>query len=111
MTLNDSLYKDKKVISIGTVSELTGLSERQIRYYETRKLIFPERSKTGIRKYSFQDIETLFEIANHLEEGVWTNEIRKELKRKSQSIEKTDVRKSLLQGQLNAHFKIQDFKN
>ena len=79
--MNDS-YKDKKVITIGVVSELTGLSERQIRYYEARKLIFPERSKTGIRKYSFQDIESLVEIANQLEEGIWTNEIRKELQRR-----------------------------
>ncbi|SOC05231.1 transcriptional regulator [Ureibacillus xyleni] len=78
-------YRSKKVISIGTVSELTGLSERQIRYYETRKLIFPERSKTGIRKYSFLDVERLIEIANHLEDGVWTTEIRKELKRREQS--------------------------
>jgi MerR family transcriptional regulator, global nitrogen regulator len=29
-------YKDKKVISMGTIVELTGLSERQIRYYEER---------------------------------------------------------------------------
>lgn len=81
-------YKDKKVISIGIVSELTGLSERQIRYYEARKLLFPERSKTGIRKYSFQDIEILIEIANQLEEGIWTNEIIKELQHREQLVAK-----------------------
>lgn len=86
MTWNDISYKDKKVISIGIVKELTGLSERQIRYYESRKLLFPERSKTGIRKYSFQDIELLVDIANQLEEGIWTNEIRKELQRREQPI-------------------------
>ena len=86
MAWSDISYKDKKVISIGTVRDLTGLSERQIRYYETRKLLFPERSKTGIRKYSFQDIELLVEIANQLEDGIWTNEIRKELQRKEQSL-------------------------
>lgn len=85
MTWNEISYKDKKVISIGTVRELTGLSERQIRYYETRKLLFPERSKTGIRMYSFQDIELLIDIANQLEEGIWTNEIRKELQRREHS--------------------------
>ncbi|MEK4252582.1 MerR family transcriptional regulator [Ureibacillus sp. FSL K6-2830] len=82
MPLQNHAYKYKKVISIGTVSELTGLSHRQIRYYESRKLIFPERSKTGIRKYSFHDVEILIEIANHLEDGVWTNEIREELKKR-----------------------------
>lgn len=106
MTLNDGSYKYKRVISIGTVSELTGLSERQIRYYETRRLIFPERSKTGIRKYSFHDIEILVEIANQLEEGVWTNEIRKEFKRREQPLNKTVVQNSLLHEQINAHFNL-----
>ncbi|WP_409293348.1 MerR family transcriptional regulator [Peribacillus sp. SCS-37] len=77
-------FKDKKVISIGTVSELTGLSERKIRYYEERRLIFPARSKSGMRKYSFNDIELLAEIADHIEDGVLTNEIRQELKKKEQ---------------------------
>jgi len=83
---SEDSYKDKKVISIGIVSELTGLSERQIRYYETRKLLFPERSKTGIRKYSFYDIETLFEIANQLEDGIWTNEIKKAMQSREQAL-------------------------
>ncbi|MER2106846.1 MAG: MerR family transcriptional regulator [Solibacillus sp.] len=79
MVKNDNSFKEKKVITIGIVSELTGLSERQIRYYEARKLLFPERSKTGIRKYSFQDIELLIDIANKLNEGIWTHEIKKNL--------------------------------
>ncbi|MGG0656040.1 MerR family transcriptional regulator [Rummeliibacillus pycnus] len=91
MSWNDSSYKEKKVISIGIVSELTGLSERQIRYYEDRKLVFPERSKSRIRKYSFQDIEILVDIANQLEDGIWTNEIRKELKRREQDLKNEKV--------------------
>jgi MerR family transcriptional regulator, global nitrogen regulator len=55
--MSEASYKDKKVITIGIVRELTGLSERQIRYYEERKLIFPERTPGGSRKYSFSDIE------------------------------------------------------
>ena len=80
MIQNENTYKVKKVITIGIVSELTGLSERQIRYYESRKLIFPERSKSGLRKYSFEDIELLIEIANKLSNGIWTNEIKKDFK-------------------------------
>lgn len=103
----DESYKDKKVMSIGTVKELTGLSERQIRYYEERKLIFPERSKTGIRKYSFIDIELLVMISNKIEEGVWTNEIKKELKtREQQPLPNKEIRDSLLKGQLNVQFNV-----
>lgn len=97
-----SSYKHKKVISIGTVHELTGLSLRQIRYYEERGLIYPERTKRGTRKYSFSDVETLLQIADKREEGVQTYEIRKDL----QDTRKGKVMERMLRGQLNAHFKM-----
>ncbi|WP_043931252.1 MerR family transcriptional regulator [Bacillus sp. EB01] len=96
-------YKDKKVISIGVVKELTGLSERQIRYYEERKLIFPDRTSGGSRKYSFSDVELLVEIAEKIEDGVQTYEIRQEIKRKKVDSEK-NIRRKMIQGQINAHF-------
>ncbi|WP_156288713.1 MerR family transcriptional regulator [Oceanobacillus salinisoli] len=94
-------YKDKKVITIGIVHELTGLSERRIRYYEERGLIFPDRTKRGTRKYSFHDIETLMKIANKREEGVQTTEIKKDMLKEK----KRNVREEMLRGQLNAYFK------
>lgn len=101
---NEMSYKDKKVITIGVVRDLTGLSERQIRYYEERKLIFPERTPGGSRKYSFSDVELLVEIANKIEDGVQTHEIRKELLRSQKKQDQTDVRRKMIQGQLNAQF-------
>ncbi|WP_079509036.1 MerR family transcriptional regulator [Mesobacillus jeotgali] len=105
---DSSSYKDKKVITIGIVSELTGLSERQIRYYEERKLIFPDRTPGGSRRYSFADVEHLVEIANKIEDGVQTYEIRQEmLKQKKRSQE--EAHKKMIQGQLNARFGIQKY--
>lgn len=78
-------YRDRKVITIGMVSELTGLSDRQIRYYEERKLIFPARSKGGTRIYSFGDVELLMDIANQLEDGLHTYEIRKMQEKRTKS--------------------------
>ncbi|GAA5416041.1 HTH-type transcriptional regulator TnrA [Paraliobacillus ryukyuensis] len=105
MTDNPS-YKDRKVITIGVVSELTGLTERQIRYYEERKLIFPERSPKGNRKYSFMDVEQLIDIANKREEGVQTYEIRQEMLKKRRK-EERKKRRELLRGEINARFGIQ----
>lgn len=96
-------YKEKKVIPIGTVSELTGLTPRQIRYYEERKLIFPERTKGGTRKYSFEDIETLIEIANKMEDGLHTFEIRKNRERESSPIIKQKLREEI-KGQIESYF-------
>ncbi|MDQ0221301.1 MerR family transcriptional regulator [Peribacillus cavernae] len=107
MGYQETSYKDKKVISIGVVSELTGLSERQIRYYEERGLIFPERSDRGNRKYSFSDVESLMEIANKIEDGVQTFEIRQEIKRGNKKEDQRSIRKKMLKGQLNAQFGIQ----
>ncbi|MGM0902280.1 MAG: MerR family transcriptional regulator [Bacillota bacterium] len=102
----EASYKDKKVITIGIVRELTGLSERQIRYYEERKLIFPERTPGGSRKYSFSDIELLMEIAEKIEDGVQTFEIRQEMIKDKKKAEQAKLRKKMIQGQLNAQFGI-----
>ncbi|OES46173.1 MerR family transcriptional regulator [Domibacillus iocasae] len=105
MTEEEKSYKTKKVITIGIVSELTGLSERQIRYYEERQLIFPDRSQRGTRKYSFGDVETLMDIANQMEDGVRTFEIRQEMKKKP---DEEKLKRSMIKGQLNARFGIQN---
>ncbi len=34
-------------MTIKIVTEMTGLSERQVRYYETRELIFQKRNSSG----------------------------------------------------------------
>src|SRR3954471_21362683 len=103
---NDFSYKDKKVITNGIVRDLTGLSERQIRYYEERKLIFPERSAGGSRKFSFTDVELLMDIANKIEDGIQTHEIRKEMLREQKKQNQDDIRRKMIQGQLNAQFGI-----
>ncbi|MBT2758710.1 MerR family transcriptional regulator [Mesobacillus foraminis] len=99
----EASYKDKKVITIGIVRELTGLTERQIRYYEERKLIFPERTNGGSRKYSFADIELLMDIAEKIEDGVQTFEIRQEMMKEKKAAD-AKLRKKMIQGQLNAQF-------
>lgn len=98
-------YKDKKVINIGIVSELTGLSERQIRYYEERGLIFPERTQKGTRKYSYSDVELLVKIADKREEGVQTDEIKRDMINEKK---KMDLRNDMRRGQINAHFHLKN---
>ncbi|MCA0171172.1 MerR family transcriptional regulator [Bacillus hwajinpoensis] len=98
-------YKDKKVLPIGSVSELTGLSLRKIRYYEERGLILPDRSGGGTRKFSFTDVEKLMDIANQIEDGMQTFEIKKLYKKEKQK-DKDKIRDEMIRGQLNAAFKM-----
>lgn len=101
---NAEIFRNKKVITIGIVSELTGLSVRKIRYYEERGLLFPDRTETGNRKYSFADVELLVNIADQLEEGVQTFEIKQELKKARNQKSERKIRNDIIKGQLNAHF-------
>lgn len=99
-------YKHKKVITIGIVQELTGLTIRTIRYYEERGLISPERSDKGNRKYSFADVEQLIRISAMRQDGVQTFEIKQYLKKQRENgQEERQIKKKMLQGQLNSYFK------
>ena len=93
------LLRSKKVMTIGTVVEITGLSERQIRYYEQKELIFPERTSTGNRKFSFLDVEKLIEIAEKVEEGVRIKEIKEDFERSEKN---KHYRRDILKSQINS---------
>ncbi len=54
---------------IGTVQKLTGLTARQIRYYEQNQLVSPARSEGKQRLFSFLDVERLMLIRQWLDEG------------------------------------------
>ena len=82
--------------------------EKQIRYYEERKLVFPDRTPGGSRRYSFMDVEQLVEIANKIEDGVQTYEIRQEMI-KEKKRHKDDAHKKMIQGQLNARFGVRKY--
>ncbi|KWU67723.1 MULTISPECIES: MerR family transcriptional regulator [Priestia] len=85
-------YRDKKIMTMKIVTDMTGLSERKIRYFETKKLIFPARTPSGTRRYSFSDIETLMDIAEKIEEGVLTREIRDDFYKRGKGIRKANKR-------------------
>ena len=59
--------KSLAVFPIGTVMQLTGLSARQIRYYEDYQLVTPQRSDTNRRMYSLNDVDRLLEIIDLLD--------------------------------------------
>lgn len=62
--------RDVPTYSIGTASDLTALTHRQIRYYEQQGLISPARSIGNQRLYSDNDLEKLKIIKLLLKQGV-----------------------------------------
>lgn len=60
----------KPIYSIGVVKDKTGLTGRQIRYYEECDLINPARTEGNQRIYSEWDIQRLNKIKELLVEGL-----------------------------------------
>ena len=58
------------LLSMNTVMQLTGLTARQIRYYEEQELVQPARTEGKQRMFSLDDIDLLLEIKDLLKSGV-----------------------------------------
>ena len=58
------------LFSIGIVKSLTGLTARQIRYYEEHQLVHPARTDGNQRLFSFNDVDRLLEIKELIEKGI-----------------------------------------
>lgn len=85
--------KSLAVFPIGTVMQLTGLSARQIRYYEDYQLVTPQRSDTNRRMYSLNDVDRLLEIIDLLDEGMTLKGIQKRYSNSTiEAIEEDKVR-------------------
>ncbi|WP_338447776.1 MerR family transcriptional regulator [Niallia oryzisoli] len=64
------IRRSMPLFPMGTVMQLTDLTARQIRYYEEHGLVHPERSEGNRRLYSLNDIDTLLEIKDLIDQGV-----------------------------------------
>jgi len=65
------------LLSMSIVMQLTELSARQIRYYEEHHLIEPHRTEGNRRMFSLNDVDTLLEIKDYLEQGMNMAKIKK----------------------------------
>jgi MerR family transcriptional regulator, glutamine synthetase repressor len=64
------IRRSMPLFQIGTVMQLTELTARQIRYYEEHNLISPARTDGNRRLFSLNDIDTLLEIKDLIDQGV-----------------------------------------
>lgn len=76
--------KDQPVYPMRVATELTGLTERQIRYYDTMGLVTPRRTAGGHRLYSQHDIERLNMVARLIAKGLTVEQVAKRLNEEDQ---------------------------
>lgn len=92
------IRRSMPLFSIGTVMKLTDLTARQIRYYEEHGLIKPERTDGNRRLFSLNDIDTLLEIKDLIDQGINMAGIKqifavKEEQNIDREIQKQEIRK------------------
>ncbi|GAB2548411.1 MerR family transcriptional regulator [Gracilibacillus alcaliphilus] len=103
--MSDLDRRSMPLFSIGIVKSLTGLTARQIRYYEQHELIHPSRTEGNQRLFSFNDVDNLLEIKELIDKGLNLAGIKqvlqlqgiskKEEKKKSSEISEKALRKML----------------
>lgn len=64
------------VYSMGVAERLTGLTGRQIRYWEQNGLLAPARTKGRQRLYSEADIERLKDVKRLMSEGMTLERVK-----------------------------------
>lgn len=75
--------KHESIYPISVVMNMTNLTARQIRYYESYGLIKPARSKGNQRLYTPEDVENLLLIKSLLEKGLNLDGIKAVMEGKS----------------------------
>ncbi|GEK32471.1 transcriptional regulator [Kurthia sibirica] len=74
--------------------QLTDLTARQIRYYEEHELIEPARTDGNRRMFSLNDVDTLLEIKDLLDQGINMAGIKKVFAMKNEPVvaqKKSDI--------------------
>jgi MerR family transcriptional regulator, glutamine synthetase repressor len=112
------IRRSMPLFQIGTVMQLTELTARQIRYYEEHNLITPARTDGKRRLFSLNDIDTLLEIKDLIDQGVnmagikqlfavkeeqsIENELQKQVIKEKKELSNEEIRKLLRKELTNA---------
>jgi len=90
------------LLSMNIVMQLTGLTARQIRYYEEQELVHPARTEGKQRMFSLDDIDILLEIKDLLKTGVNIAGIKQIFEMKNSPINSKEVRQVISDTELRA---------
>jgi MerR family glutamine synthetase transcriptional repressor len=112
------IRRSMPLFQMGTVMQLTELTARQIRYYEEHDLITPARTDGKRRLFSLNDIDTLLEIKDLIDQGVnmagikqlfalkveqaFEQDLQKKFTKQKQELSNEEIRKLLRKELTNA---------
>lgn len=77
--ISGNVGKDVPIYPIGSMEKITGLTARQIRYYETKGLLDPVRTEGNQRLYTQSQVDRLVTIKKLMDDGYSLKSIREVL--------------------------------
>ncbi|UJF25737.1 MerR family transcriptional regulator [Planococcus sp. 107-1] len=98
--MTNRVRRTMPLLPISIVMQLTELTARQIRYYEEHGLISPARTEGNKRMFSLNDVDTLLEIKDYLDQGLNMAGIKKIYAMKSVPVNVTAEPKTLTDTEL-----------
>ena len=108
-TLLDSPILSRLIVGIGEVSAVTGVSARQLRYWESKGLInsIDDNGNTN-RKYDYSNIEKIVLIKDFLDQGYTLEAAARRLEERIQRLNKAII---TLSDKYEAHIEHNDNNN
>jgi DNA-binding transcriptional MerR regulator len=86
-TDDDIEFLQKLVVGIGEVSDITGIPQRQIRYWDSKGYISPCKGKSSTRRYDYRNIKKMLLIKEMLDEGFTLESAVKKVDKRLKMIE------------------------
>lgn len=94
-TILDSPILSRIVVGIGEASEITGVSARQLRYWESKGIIHSLSDNEGSnRKYDYENIEKIVLLKDFLDQGFTLEAAARRLEQRIQQLNKAIIKLS-----------------
>lgn len=90
-TVLSSTLLNRIIVGIGEVANITGVSPRQIRYWEEKGIIQSVNNNSSSRKYDYSNIEKIVLIKDFLDQGYTLESAAKRLEERIQQVNKTII--------------------
>lgn len=87
--LDDNVFLNKLIVGIGEVSEITGIPQRQLRYWQDKGIIKTYDKNSSVRRFNYPEIKKIILIKELLDEGYTLDSAVQKVEQRVQLIQET----------------------